>query len=349
MNIDPTGFSAAAGMRFDQEQDMVKVSVIVPVYNVAQFIGRCAESVFSQTLDEMEVIFVDDASPDNSIAILESVLERYPGRKSQVRIVRHTHNRGLPAARNTGLGYASGEYVFHWDSDDYADPDMLESLYRTASEEGADIVWCDWYLTFAHNERYMKQPSYGSPVEALKGMMSGSMKYNVWNKLARRRIYVENCIAFPSGYGMGEDMTMMMLFACASKAVYLPEAFYHYVRTNVAAFTGGRATPEKFDALKYNVQRIEDFMHARYGNAMDMEIAFLKLDAKFPFLIFRPDRCFYRMWTEWYPEADSYIMRNKNVSLRSRILQFCASKGQFWLVRLHYHVVCRFVYGIIYR
>lgn len=328
---------------------MVKVSVIVPVYNVAQFIGRSADSILSQTLDDIEVIFVDDATPDDSIAILESVLERYPGRKPQVRIVRHAQNKGLPAARNTGLGYASGEYVFHWDSDDYADSGMLESLYRAAASADADIVWCDWYLTFGHNERYMKQPSYRTSAEALKGMMGGAMKYNVWNKLVRRRLYVENDITFPAGYGMGEDMTMMMLFACTSKVAYLPEAFYHYVRTNASAFTGGSATPEKFKPLKYNVQRLSDFIHSRYGNDLDKEIAFLKLDAKFPFLIFRPDRRFYRMWTEWYPEADRYIMQNRNVSIRRRLLQICASKGQFWLVRIHYYLVCRLVYGIIYR
>lgn len=328
---------------------MVKVSVIVPIYNVAQFIRRCADSIMSQTLDEMEVIFIDDATPDESMEVLESVLEMYPGRKSQVRIVRHTHNRGLPSARNTGLGYASGEYVFHWDSDDYADPAMLESLYRTASSSDADIVWCDWYLTFGHNERYMRQPEYGSPLEALKGMMSGIMKYNVWNKLVRRSLYTDNGISFPDGYGMGEDMTMMMLFSFAEKTAYMPEAFYHYVRTNASAFTGGSATPEKFLALKHNVQRMSDFIHARYGDAMEKEIAFLELDAKFPFLISRPDRSFYRMWTEWYPEADRYIMQNTGLSLRSRLLQLCASKGQFWLIRLHYYIICRLIYGIIYR
>ena len=195
----------------------MKVSVIIPIYKVEAFIERCAATLMEQTLPEVEYIFVDDATPDNSIVVLEEVIARYPHRKDQVRIVRHAENKGLPAARNTGLALATGEYIFHCDSDDYVELAMLEEMYNTAKERDADIVWCDWYLTFAKNERYMKQPSYETPLEALKAMLSGAMKYNVWNKLVKRSLYVDNNIQLPAGYGMGEDMTMMMLFANAQK------------------------------------------------------------------------------------------------------------------------------------
>ena len=172
----------------------MKISVIVPIYKVEPFIARCAKSLMEQTLTDVEYIFVDDASPDGSIAMLLKVLADYPKRSNHVKILTHTENKGLPAARNTGLAVAQGEYIFHCDSDDFVEPDMLDQLYRKATDIDADIVWCDWWLSFAKNERYMKQPEFHTPIDALKGMLSGVMKFNVWNKLIRRSLYVENKI-----------------------------------------------------------------------------------------------------------------------------------------------------------
>lgn len=325
----------------------MKVSVIIPVYKVERFIVKCAESLLAQTLNEVEFIFVDDASPDNSMELLRACIEKYPQRKSCIKIIRHPQNMGLPAARNTGLMAATGEYVFHCDSDDFVDKEMLEVLYQTAIGQKADIVWCDWYLSFEKNERYMKQPQYATPMEALKGMLSGAMKFTVWNKLAKRSLYVDNHIEFPAGYGMGEDMTMMMLFSCAERVYYLPRAFYHYVKLNMSAFTQTFSERHLVD-LKYNVHRIEMYMKAKYGTELDKEIAFLKLDVKFPFLISNSSAK-YRIWKKLYPEADVYIGRNKLISKRATLIQWCAWKGLFIIVRLHYFLLQKIVYGIIYR
>ena len=91
----------------------VKVSVIIPVYKVEKFIDKCASSLLEQTLDDVELIFVDDASPDGSMNLLKECVSRYPKREGQIKIIHHEKNQGLPAARNTGLAKAVGEYVFH--------------------------------------------------------------------------------------------------------------------------------------------------------------------------------------------------------------------------------------------
>lgn len=325
----------------------MKISVIIPIYKVETFIERCVTTLMEQTLHEVEYIFVDDATPDSSIQILEKVIARYPERKGQVSIVHHEENKGLPAARNTGLALATGEYIFHCDSDDYVESTMLEELYHAAQVQEADIVWCDWNLTFSENERYMKQPCFDTPMEALKAMLSGGMKFNVWNKLVRRSIYTDNNIQFPSGYGMGEDMTMMMLFAHAQKIAYVPKAYYHYIKTNTNAFSQ-TYSDKHLKELQHNVQRIVDYMQGAYGNDLEKELNFFKLDVKFPFLI-TDDKSKYHLWKEWYPEANSYILDNKNVSIRSRWLQWAAWKGQWWMVWLHYQFVIKVVYGIIYR
>lgn len=326
---------------------MPNISVIIPIYNVSGFIGRCVESLMRQSFRDVEYIFVDDATPDDSIAKLEAVLEKYPERKENVRILHHEKNKGLPAARNTGLAAAGGEFIFHCDSDDFVEPDMLEKMYAAAKENDADIVWCDWYLTFGKSERYMRQPDYGSPMEALKGMLTGKMKYNVWNKLVRRTLYADNSISFPAGYGMGEDMTMMMLFACARKVIYVPEAFYHYVKLNGGAFSQ-TYSPRHLEELKHNVGRVCGFMVSKFPGELERELGLFKLDVKYPFIISdRKEK--YRLWSEWYPEANKFIREKRDVSVRRKILELCALHRRYLALWLYYKLIHKFIYGVIYR
>lgn len=325
-----------------------KVSVIIPVYKVEKFIERCVRSLMEQTMTDVEYIFVDDASPDDSIQILHKVLADYPERCDYVKILTHNENKGLPAARNTGLSVAQGEYVFHCDSDDFVESDMLDQLYRQAKEMDADIVWCDWWLSFAKNERYMKQPNYTTPLDAVKAMLGGAMKYNVWNKLVKRKLYQKNNIVFPEGYGMGEDMTMILLFAYAQRIKYIPKAFYHYIKNNTDAFTQNHSKKHLKD-LQYNVDRVERIISAIYGISLTKEMAFLKLETKFPLLIMGSSTEQYKEWVSLYPEANPYIFQNTYISMRSRILEWCAWKKQWWIIKLYYKVVIRLIYGVIYR
>lgn len=324
---------------------MMKVSVIIPVYGVERFVERCIRSLLEQTLQEIELIVVDDCSPDNSIAIIQRVVGEYPHRL--VKFITHETNKGLPAARNTGLAIARGEYIFHCDSDDFVEADMLEGLYEKAESESADIVWCDWFLSFERNERYMKQPYYDSAMNALKGMLSGVMKYNVWNKLVRRELYTTNAISFPAGYGMGEDMTMIKLFACAETVAYLPKAFYHYVKLNALAFSNIYSDKHLVE-LRHNIEDTLFFLEDRFGEKLKLEMEFFKLDVKYPFLISDDSRR-HELWKSWYPEANVYISRNKNVSVRRRILQQLAANGQYWLISFYYKFVHKFIYGLIFR
>ena len=126
-----------------------KVSVIVAVYNVEQYVERCAHSLFNQTLDSMEYIFVDDCTPDNSIELIKKVLESYPQREAQVKFIHHKTNQGQAAARTTGMKAATGEYIIHCDPDDWVDLDTYELMYRAAHPEGRkpiDVVLCNYML-----------------------------------------------------------------------------------------------------------------------------------------------------------------------------------------------------------
>ena len=325
-----------------------KVSIIIPIFNVRNFIARCVCSLLEQTLHDIEYIFVDDASPDDSIEILKSCIERYPDRETQVTILTHEQNEGLPAARNTGLAVARGEYVFHCDSDDFVEKDMLEQMYNAAKEKDADIVYSDFYLSFEKNERYMSCPSYETASDMLKvGLLGGNMKYNVWNKLVRRSLYTDNNITFPAGHAMGEDMTMIRLAACAKSIAYVPKAFYHYVKLNTNAYSATMSERHKID-IRFNVDHTVDFLQNKFGNELEKEIAFFKLNTKLPFLI-TDDETQYEVWKEWWPEANKYICENKAQVFRTRLVQWLAAKGHFRVVKLYFKVIYKVVYGVIYR
>lgn len=326
---------------------MSKVSVIIPIFRVEKFIERCAISLFEQTLDSIEYIFVDDTTPDKSIEILTDVLERYPQRKPQVTILRHDVNKGLPAARNSGLSVAGGEYVFHCDSDDYLESNALEQMLNVAEKTDSDIVWCDYYLSFSMNERIMVQPNYSNSQEAIKGMLSGTMKYNVWNKLAKRRLYVNNSISFPAGHSMGEDMTMIKLFAHAKKVAYINAPLYHYIRLNTDAMTQSYSE-RKIADIEFNVAQTLDYLLKNRKFDLTQEFAFFKLSTKLPLLI--SDKiCNYRIWNELYPEANKYILKNKKQSVRIRVLQWLASKKVYSFVKLYNIILNKLIYGLLYK
>lgn len=324
-----------------------KVSVIVPIYKVQDFIAHCVESLMRQTMKEVEFIFVNDSTPDDSMKILESVLESFPQRKEHVCIIEHAMNLGLPAARNSGLSVARGEYIYHCDSDDFVEADMLEKMWNKAVETGAEIVWSDWFLSYERKERYMVQPNYQTVEKALIGILSGAMKYNVWNKLIKRSLYEDNDIHFPAGYGMAEDMTIIRLYACAKSVAYISEAFYHYVKINSGAMTSSWSDKHLSD-LNYNVNETIAYIQSKYGSSLDEYIEYFKLNVKLPFLITDEFRM-YKLWKTWYGDSNPYILRNKLISFRIRFLQWMAWKGQYWFVWMYYKFVQKLIYSFIFR
>lgn len=301
----------------------IKVSVIIPVYGVEKFVGRCVESLMQQTLCGIEYIFIDDCTPDSSMEIVRSVIDAYPGRKKYVRYLSHPKNLGLPAARNTGLQAASGKYIFHCDSDDYLEPDMLECLYKEAETKSCDFVWSDWYLTFDTKSRIMRQPSADTPQKALTLLLSGAMRYNVWNKLVRRDLYTSTGITFPEGRSMGEDMTMIRLAAKAKKVSNVGKPLYHYVRTNAGAMTQ-IYSDRHLKELNANTDETCLFLISNLGNGIEQEINWFKLNVKLPFL-FTGRRKDIEVWKRWYTESHCDIMTNSLQAPRTRLLQWCAS------------------------
>ena len=129
---------------------MIKVSVIVPVYNVEKYLKKCLDSLVNQTLKEIEIIIVNDGSPDNSQKIIDEYVKKYPNIKAYQK-----ENGGLSDARNYGINLANGKYLAFIDSDDYIDLKMLETMYNYATNNKLDIVVCDTINVYPEKEQYL--------------------------------------------------------------------------------------------------------------------------------------------------------------------------------------------------
>ena len=202
-----------------------KVSIIVAVYKAEEYLRRCLDSLVNQTFEDYEVLLVDDGSPDNSGYICDAYAERYPF----VQVI-HKANGGLASARQCGIDHAQGEYTIHVDADDWVEPDMVESLYRKAKEEDADMVICD-YFEIKRKERYIAQkPTALTPDAVLRDILSGRIQAYCWNKLIRRSCYSKYQISFSIGLNFEDLFTICPLCMNDIRISYLPKAFYHYDR-----------------------------------------------------------------------------------------------------------------------
>lgn len=207
------------------------LSVIIPVYNVAGYIEKCAQSLFSQTLADIEFVFVDDRSPDDSIAILNRILKDYPDRAAHTKIISNSRNLGVGASRQTGVSNATGRYIIHCDPDDWVDPDYYEKLVAKAESDGCDMVISDFVLESPDRVLNMCQNpgplEYDHFCDLMCGLGHPRMHGSLWNKLIRRSCY--DGYIFPPGLDYCEDVLFLLnLRGSNIRMGYMAGSAYHY-------------------------------------------------------------------------------------------------------------------------
>lgn len=185
------------------------VSVLVPIYNVEKYIERCARSIFEQAYENLEIIFVNDCTPDNSVGVLRKVLAEYPNRIAQTQIINHEKNLGLAGARLTGLKTSTGKYIQNIDSDDYIDKNMISEMVALAKQEKADITICDFMYVYTNKKEHIYVNPPLDPLSCLECVLVGIVHSSVCNKLIRRDLYVGNNIYPIIGLNMLEDLSVM--------------------------------------------------------------------------------------------------------------------------------------------
>lgn len=220
------------------------VSIIIPVYKVEKFIERCARSIFEQTYENLEIIFVNDSTPDNSIEILNYVLNDYPHRKQQTHVINFETNQGVASARNTGMKNSTGKYSIQFDSDDYVESTMIEEMVTIAEKESADITICDFMYIYPNQTKHLHVNPSLNPHVLLQQVLTGEVHSSLCNKLIKRTLYLKHDITFIEGLNMREDLSVMFrLLYFARKIAYIPKPFYNYILTNTTSYTATKMSP----------------------------------------------------------------------------------------------------------
>ena len=201
----------------------IKVSVIVPVYGVEKYIAKCLDSLVNQTLDEIEIIVVNDGSLDNSQKIIDKYVKKYPNKvKSFIK-----ENGGQGSARNYGLTKSNGEYIGYVDSDDYVEKEMFEKLYNKAKENNYDIVVCGNYNVSEDYQTKEKDIFIDKYDTELENITFGKMA--VWNKIYKKEILVKNKLKFKEKVWYEDVAFTLKAIISSSSYGFINEPLYNYL------------------------------------------------------------------------------------------------------------------------
>ena len=302
----------------------IHISVLIPVYNVEKYVERCILSVLNQTMQEgVEVIIVNDCTPDSSMDIIAKVLNTYSDKYShdtpmKIHIINHDKNRGSAAARNTAISHATGDYIVQVDSDDYIEPEMLATMYNKATEENADIVICDYYITFKHKRILFKQ-TFIDREQYFQELIAGEHAI-VWNKMIKRNLFIENSIQHIEGLDAGEDYVVMLpLMLHAKKISYIPLPFYNYVKYNPNAITKSLNEKSKRNLFE-RIEYAKNFINTNQIKGCEKSLAYLILSEKARLINYCSPEERKHLYT-LFPETNQYLASFlKETSLQNKLL-----------------------------
>lgn len=298
----------------------VDISVIVPIYKVEKYIGRCVRSLMEQTLtDNIEFIFVDDCSPDNSLAILQETIRQYPEREPAVTILHHDRNRGLAAARQTGFDQASGNYIIHCDSDDWTEPQLYETLLNAAQKHRADIVGCAYYANRPSETEVFDSPIDEETLETINRSTPSLLYCAVWNKLIKKELYTDNDIRWFEKINMYEDVGVTTrLRVLSTKTVFVHTPLYHYNQENCSAMTT-RLSPAAISQQIECAALLDRWFNERGLSQYKPLIDAIKFFSKLGLIVVSASAD-PRKWRQTFPETNANGWRYESVSLVNKIL-----------------------------
>lgn len=256
------------------KQEPYIISILVPIYGVEKYIERCARSLFEQSYEDIEYIFVDDCSPDRSIEILKQVIDDYPQRRSHVRIIRHKHNRGLAAARNTAVENCQTDFLMHVDSDDWIDRECVKKSMSKQKEGDYDIVLFDFMTLWNYGIETNHRVRCNSVKERTEKLLSRNINVCVWASIYRSSLYKENGIVAVEGVNNNEDYQITPRLSYYSKSfAYISECLYYYDRKNDNSITGKFSISNAEQGWK-SIEILKDFFKDKGNEYIDaIEIA----------------------------------------------------------------------------
>lgn len=233
------------------------ISVIVPIYNVEKYLTKCIESIINQTYKNLEIILVDDGSPDNCPIICDE----YAKKDSRIKVI-HKKNGGLSDARNVGLNIAAGEYIMFIDSDDFVEIDMMESMMNNMINSNVDLVVCNIKYIYDNSEKvkYNQEDKILDKYEAMQEYIKdGIVQAVAWNKLYKRNLI--NGMRYKVGKINEDEFFTYKIVDRTNKIYYNSKPFYNYVQRNTSIM--GSYSIKRLDAVEASYERL-NFIKERY-------------------------------------------------------------------------------------
>lgn len=313
---------------------MSKISVIVPVYNTERYLSRCIDSILSQSFTDFELLLVDDGSTDGS----GSICDEYAVKDKRI-MVFHRENMGSAAARYIGFNMAAGPLIAAVDSDDWVDPNYLESMMATMEKDDADIVVSAYWVNNDGVDSYAdNKPGGDDALSWQKSFLWHKCHAGLWNKLLRKSILCNGTLV--PRYGYYEDMVISVSYLeHCRKLSYCPVAAYHYcINGSSMTFQTG---------VEVRIMRLEEMLHNTYDLYMSLpdakRVALKKgfdlcvIGEKTKMIIDYPDHYdkYKRLIQEWFPDSNSI----KYVKGLSTLCRYLAIKGILWPYRLLYPII----------
>lgn len=302
----------------------IKVTICVPVYGVERYIERCARSLFEQSYDALDYVFVDDCSTDQSIAVLQRVVDDYPQRKPFVSVVSHERNRGLAAARRTAVEAATGDYILHVDSDDYLSLDAVSLLVQQAGKTGADIVSAGLnVISMTHTDYWPDHVPEDKDAYA-RLLLIRKCTQGIVGKLIRRSLIIGHQLFPPEGLNMAEDYVVMPRVAYfANRVAYVDAPLYNYVKYNPDSYTtalsrrGIDCTVEALSVLETFFRQVGNARF--YADAIDLAKLYNKVT-----LFILAGQTDYPYIRRLYPEVNVW---QTTIELKHKLLLTLSSLG----------------------
>lgn len=278
------------------------VSIIVPVYKAEKYIHQCIDSLLAQTYSNIEVILVDDGSPDNC----GKICDEYAAKDYRVKVI-HQQNGGVSVSRQTGIDHATGEYSIHADPDDWVELNMIEELVAKAVADNADMVICDFYRESKSDRIHVCQ-NPGDDLSAsavLRKILSQQLHGSCCNKLVNRS-HIEGIGFIPEDLCILEDeLYNIRILARTIKVSYLPKAFYHYRVENEHSLCN-TISEKSFKSKVKAVSEIESFCLANVAGIVSLDFIRIKRNVLFDAL--RTKR--YEALRELYPEQKEAMINS---------------------------------------
>jgi glycosyltransferase involved in cell wall biosynthesis len=239
----------------------LKISIGIPVYNAEKYIERCAISLFEQTYLNIEYIFLDDCTLDKSIEKIQNVLQTYPQRKSQTKMIKHEINKGSAAARNTIINNMTGDFVLWVDSDDYVETNMVELVVKKQQEKNVDIVCFGYFKHKKDNIELYVPKTCTSTNELALGILSREILVTLWTRMYKTDLFKQHNIQCHEGDNLGEDWLIASQLAYYAQSISnLDIPLYHYtVNSNTNSYSSVFSEEKAYQAIR-NLDALKIFV-----------------------------------------------------------------------------------------